>query len=347
MKIYDFNELETNTLAYGGHSGQKLGVVINGENWFLKFPKRIKKLTTTVEISYTTSPLSEYIGSHIYESIGIPVHETKLGIKDGKVVVACKDFRKDAMDFRLDDYNSIKNDYVEGMEEKLKSVSSSSNDHNVSLDEVEVLLNNHPLFLKNPELKQRFWDMFVVDALIGNNARNNGDWGVLVNNKTNETTVCPVFDNGASFNTKSSDEQIKKIMNDNNRFESSVCKSRMCIFVENDKQLNPFKYIESLKNKDCNASLMRIVPKINVENIKKMIHEIPNEINGIQIISDIRKEFYCKCIEYRYEKSLYPTYLKMVDPFYSEGNVLYLENIVRDIKKGKAHFAEHELIKED
>lgn len=126
--------------------------------------------------------------------------------------MACKDFsfRKDTRDFRLDDYNSIKNDYVDGMEEKLKSVSSSSNNHNVSLEEVEVFLNNHPLFLKNPELKERFWDMFVVDALIGNNVRNNEDWGVLVNNKTNETTVCPVFDNGASFYTKSSDEQIKK-----------------------------------------------------------------------------------------------------------------------------------------
>ncbi|WP_296057829.1 CtkA family protein [uncultured Holdemanella sp.] len=269
MKIYDFNELETNTLVYGGHSGQKLGVVINGENWFLKFPKRIKKLTRKFEISYTTSPLSEYIGSHIYESIGIPVHETKLGIKDGKVVVACKDFRENINKIHFDDYNSIKNDYVDGMEEKLKLVSSSSNDHNVSLEEVEVLLINHPLFLKNPELKQRFWDMFVVDALIGNNARNNEDWGVLVNNKTNETTVCPVFDNGASFNTKSSDEQIKKIMNDNNMFESSVYKSIMCIFVVNDKQLNPFKYIESLKNKDCDAALMRIVPKINVEKIKK------------------------------------------------------------------------------
>lgn len=344
MKIYDFNELETNTLVYGGHSGQKLGVVINGENWFLKFPKKIKNLTRKVEMSYTTSPLSEYIGSHIYESIGIPVHETKLGIKDGKVVVACKDFRENINKIHFDDYNSIKNDYVEGMEEKLKSVSSSSKDHNVSLEEVEVLLNNHPIFLKNPELKQRFWDMFVVDALIGNNDRNNGDWGVLVNNKTNETTVCPVFDNGASFNTKSSDEQIKKIMNDNNRFESSVYKSRMCIFVENDEQLNPFKYIESLKNKDCNAALMRIVPKTNVEKIKKMINEIPNEVNGIQIISDIRKEFYCKCIEYRYEKSLYPTYLKMVDPFYSSNNIRYLENIVRDVNEGKAHFEEHDLI---
>ena len=33
-----------------------------------------------------------------------------------------------------------------------------------------------------------------------------------------------------------------------------------------------------------------------------------------------------------------------VDPFYSESNIRYLENIVRDIKEGKAHFAEHELI---
>lgn len=177
MLIEDFNELETNTLVYGGKSGQKLGVVINGENWFLKFPKSIKEFRKQVDMTYSTSPLSEYIGSHIYESIGIPVHETKLGIKDGKVVVACKDFRGNINKIHFDDYNSIKNDYVEGMENKLKSVSSNSNDHNISLDEVEVLLNNHPLFLKNPELKQRFWDMFVVDALIGNNDRNNKDWG--------------------------------------------------------------------------------------------------------------------------------------------------------------------------
>ena len=33
-----------------------------------------------------------------------------------------------------------------------------------------------------------------------------------------------------------------------------------------------------------------------------------------------------------------------VEPFYSESNIRYLENIVRDIKEGKAHFAEHDLI---
>ena len=33
-----------------------------------------------------------------------------------------------------------------------------------------------------------------------------------------------------------------------------------------------------------------------------------------------------------------------VEPFYSESNIRYLENIVRDIKERKTHFAEHELI---
>ena len=36
-----------------------------------------------------------------------------------------------------------------------------------------------------------------------------------------------------------------------------------------------------------------------------------------------------------------------VDPFYSESNIHYLEGIVRDIKEGKAHFAEHDLIEMD
>ena len=35
-----------------------------------------------------------------------------------------------------------------------------------------------------------------------------------------------------------------------------------------------------------------------------------------------------------------------VDPFYSESNIRYLENIVHDIKNGKANFAEHELIED-
>jgi DNA-damage-inducible protein J len=36
-----------------------------------------------------------------------------------------------------------------------------------------------------------------------------------------------------------------------------------------------------------------------------------------------------------------------VDPFYTESNIRYLENIVQDMKNGKAHFSEHDLIEVD
>ena len=35
------------------------------------------------------------------------------------------------------------------------------------------------------------------------------------------------------------------------------------------------------------------------------------------------------------------------DPFYSESNMSYLEGIIQDIREGKAHFAEHDLIEVD
>ena len=34
------------------------------------------------------------------------------------------------------------------------------------------------------------------------------------------------------------------------------------------------------------------------------------------------------------------------DPFYSDSNIRYLESLVKDIKEGKAHFEEHELIED-
>lgn len=36
-----------------------------------------------------------------------------------------------------------------------------------------------------------------------------------------------------------------------------------------------------------------------------------------------------------------------VDPFYSEQNIHYLEKIAQDVRQGKAHFTEHELLEVD
>lgn len=35
------------------------------------------------------------------------------------------------------------------------------------------------------------------------------------------------------------------------------------------------------------------------------------------------------------------------DPFYSKSNIEYLEKMLEEIKSGKAHFSQHDLIEED
>ena len=35
------------------------------------------------------------------------------------------------------------------------------------------------------------------------------------------------------------------------------------------------------------------------------------------------------------------------DPFYSKDNIDYLENVMSDVKEGRAHFSEHNLIEAD
>lgn len=308
MLIYNFNNIEVDrTRRYGGMAGQKLGVIFNGEKWFLKFPKTTNGLRN-VEISYTTAPLSEYLGSKIYESIGVEVHETLLGIKDGKVVVACKDFLEE--NERLDEFRAIKNDYVENLQEEIGSLSLTSG-NGTDLEEIMLIMEKNPVFQEIIELKERFYDMFVIDSLIGNNDRNNGNWGVIVDRQTGNTKVSPVYDNGGSFSNKLSNEQISKMLNDNIRFTDSAYNTRTCAFKLKDKLINPLKYIETLQNDDLNNAVLRIVPKIDIEKIKEIINSIPEKFEGIDIISPVQKEFYTKTIEYRYKNVLVPTLEKL------------------------------------
>ena len=94
IQLIDFNESKiAKGVFYGGDAGAKDAVVYEGEAWMLKYPKTTRDFMDP-QISYTTSPLSEYLGSKIYETLGIPVHETLLGMKKNKVVVACKDFTR-------------------------------------------------------------------------------------------------------------------------------------------------------------------------------------------------------------------------------------------------------------
>lgn len=294
QKMIDFNECEANRRTYGGSAGRKLGIVYQNENYLLKFPGNLKeKELKNISLSYSNSPVSEYIGSQIYHSIGIPVHETLLGFYNDRVVVACKDFRKRGE--MLSEFAQIKVTFLPTF---FDSNGNETNGTGTDLQEIVKTIEVHPLLRDLGGVSERFWDMFVIDAFIGNPDRNNGNWGVLSDEYDN-IRLAPVYDNGNCLNDKWSDEKMKGIMQNPDELERMAYKARTCIFELQGKRLNPYQVILSGKYPECNQAVKRIAPQINMNQINGIIDEVP-------CISDTRKQFYKTLLQLRNDKILQP-----------------------------------------
>ena len=272
---------------YGGLSCGKLGVVYNGENYMLKFPGNLKERPLkNVEISYSCSSTSEYLGSEIYKSVGIDVHDTFLAKYGDKTVVACKDFLGD--DERLVEFSQLKTS-MPVYDDNGDPVSGSSTD----LEETLEVIQKHKAFEGfREDMMSRFWDMFIIDALIGNPDRNNGNFGLIVNKKS--FRLAPVYDNGSCFHFRLSDNQLADIISNKEELNRHAFNARVCVFTRNGNRLNPYQLITSHQYADCDAAVKRLLPKIDLSALAAIIKDCPE-------ISDIRKDFCIKVLQLRKE----------------------------------------------
>lgn len=271
---------------YGG-SELKATYIINGEKYMVKMPDPIRK--KTLDLGYMNNQYSEYIGCHIFESVGIPVQKTilvKLN-KDGKekIAVACKDFL---------------NSGEELIEISNVSLSlSTEKKYKISIEDVYEIINKMSVNYKLDENKliSNFWDMFVVDTLIGNTDRHFGNWGFI--KKDDIISFAPVYDCGSSLHPLLSENEQIKLMSDSIAFKNSSY-NIASVYTMNNKKIF---YHEIFKNPpvDLKEAIKRIVPKIDMEKIKEII-------GSTEGLSKTQKEYYFKDILLRKEEILDKSY---------------------------------------
>lgn len=308
--MIDFSKCEYSDRhgSYGGAAGDKDGILYNGEYWIIKYSKSSKFFRGDLGINYTMSPLSEYLGSHVYGILGYDVHETQLGIRNNKLVVGCKDFCKTRGS--LLEYRTIRNAANRELADKLEEIACNcvDNEH-VSLEEVTLHLEYNPILKRVPKVKERFWDSVVIDMLIDNNDRNNGNWGILFNEDTKTYSLAPIYDNGNSFFSKMSDEKIKVTLeqNDLNLFLGN----RTSYTYKGHAVVT--KKMTLLENKDLQSAILRVTPKVitKLAEIEEFFNNVPCSYEGIPICTEERKRFYLKGIKVRVNELLLPRYREL------------------------------------
>ena len=281
--MIDFTNAVQKNKTYAGANGGKISVLYNGEQYMLKFPPFP---TINKEMSYTNSCISEYIGCKVFESVGIPVQETVIGTYTSKgkekVVVACKDFTSQGI--TLQDFASLKN----------RIIDSERNGYGTELADILSTIDEQTA-MDSETLKTRFWDMFIVDALIGNWDRHNGNWGFLYNNATDQVTLAPVFDCGSSLYPQADEDLMKKILSDKNELNHRIFDIPLSAVTYNGKKINYFKFLSEGKFPDCNKALKRIASRIDMKKIYEIIDNTPT-------ITELQKEFYKTMLTARKER---------------------------------------------
>lgn len=317
MKIIDFNDcpFSIKNGTYGGNAGGKNGIVYDGRNWMLKYPKYIKNMDK-VDVSYSTSPLSEYLGSSIYKILGYDVHNVLLGERNSKIVVACEDFETENK--KLLEMRTIKNNVNKTLSEELDMVYDEiENAHVVDLSVLMLHFKHNSIINSIPGLEERFWDQAVIDILINNNDRNNGNWGILRNTFTGQDEIAPVFDNGGSFHDKLSEEKIARLLENKELVMKNACNTQS-VFGHGGHFYSVSNFL-ALANqyKGLHDAILKVVPemKCNFAEIEQLFQEIPvtyrtKDGQELLVCSEQRKELFLYQMHSRLTNLLYPAYEK-------------------------------------
>ena len=265
--MIDFTKAIEELNTYKG-SEKKKTLIYDNKKYLVKFPDPVREKNKNIS----------YINNAFI--VGFETQNTVLGIYNyngkEKIVCACEDF--------TDEYTILY--------EFEKVALSTKLDKKIETELIDIMeVIEESKIINNDMLKECFWNMFIIDALIGNTDRHNGNWGFLVKLDTKKIKFAPIYDCGSCLNPMLEDEELEKISDI--EIKNLAINSYSCI-KESGKKINYITYIKSVKNEECNKAIKRLFEKIDISKINKFISEV-------SCMSSARKDFYKKIINYRYE----------------------------------------------
>lgn len=281
--------------AYNGANGKKIAVEYAGEQYMLKFPPSAKEKPTG--LSYTNSCFSEHIASSIFNMLGVSAQKTLLGIyrinDKEKIVCACKDFTVDGK--VLYDFCSIKNSVIDS-------------EHNGSGTELPDILETieKQQFVNPAALLQHFWNVFIIDALLGNFDRHNGNWGFIVDPDSQSTELAPIYDCGSCLLPQADEKVMQNVLENESELNARIYQFPTSAIRLNERKINYYDFLMAAEYKECNEALLRIISQISLDKICDFVDDVP-------YISELQKDFYRTYINARYEKMIKPAFKRILE----------------------------------
>ena len=267
--------------AYNGANGKKVAVMFQGEPWILKFPPNVSARPN--EQSYSNSCFSEHLGSSVYRLLGVPCQDTVLGTfinGKTKIVCACKDFTRPGV--HLYDFCSIKNTIID----------SETGGTGTELSDILETIERQS-FVDSVIVFERFCQMFVIDALIGNFDRHNGNWGFLVEEDTKSSSLAPVFDCGSCLLPQTDDSIMQRCLDDEDEMNARIYTFPTSMIKQNNNKINYFDFLHTPDMpQGLRSALNQLLPRIQALDFTALVNATP-------YLTLLQRQFYIQYLTQR------------------------------------------------
>lgn len=146
-----------------------------------------------------------------------------------------------------------------------------------------------------------FWDVFIIDTLLGNFDRHNGNWGFLYDLYDETSEIAPVYDCGSCLLPQADEKAMRGVLENEDMLRARIFQFPTSAIKLNGRKINYYDYLTTTDNPDCQKALSRIILRIDFDKINAVIESIP-------CINDLQKEFYRVYIKARYDLILKPAF---------------------------------------
>ncbi len=292
MEMIDFSKFKSDGHQYLG-SDEKKCIFMDEKYYMIKLPNKNEQ-PNSLQTSVSNNVISEYVGSHIMNSLDLNTQNTLLGYWEEDIVVACEDFRKDGVE--LHEFSWYMQDVIP--KSQIGRIPTYEQLYKV-FNECSMLTSVSQSGI------ERYWDMIIGDALLGNFDRHKDNFGFLTN-QYGVISSAPIYDCGSCLYPSLSEDKFNYILSQPEEIERRIYQFPKIALNKNsnknrEEKFGYFELLSSNFDKECTKALFRVYDKINIDKINDIIDNTP-------FISDVRKNFYKKMISYRKELILDKSY---------------------------------------
>lgn len=313
MEFYDVTEWQSALDAPKGTRSKEILINPgNHEKYFLKFP--LKKENR----DYSPETWSEIIAYEVGFKLGFNVLRYDLAIRNSRLGCISRNM------ISSDEEELIEGDNILHSYDNFYDPNDKRQYNKYTVNFVTNAIEK----FAGKKWVDKFLEVLVFDAIIGNSDRHQSNWGFIRSIKyftlpkflkfLNKNPIImqkiyfsPIYDSGCSLGRELSDEQIRLKLNDRNSFNSFIRKGKAELRsdISPNKKLNHIELLDYIckENRHWKHVILKVIKRVkkkySKEKLAKMISNldttIPEDVRYIDNLSEDRKNFIIQLLDHR------------------------------------------------